>query len=344
MTKPSRSELYAASAAIAAIGAALVMLCPSSLAQEDPARDAGEMLRLMAGADHATYRARQLVVYFGTPQSAAMLDLRSSATEHSVRAESGDGVMRLWRRGDLGIVSSGRESVSDSSAPSVPLRPADVLAKYEIQVEDLQRILGLEVVPLVFVRRSDRTTVERLWVEPRSGIVYRRELYGAAGKLVGMSTIIDMDWGGSGDAERVETSAVAPSRVEEVVSSEAPPMLPHGYRLLGTYRMRMPGKPADHWVYTDGLHALSVFRTSGGISAPAGFVRTELDGAPAWTGPGPGTWAWEGGGRSGVVVAEEPALDPARLTEQLPKGGPTVWARLGSVWARAFHAIGGLFT
>ena len=304
--------------------------------------DPGEMLRRMAGADHATYRARQLVVFFGRPQSAAMLDLRSSANEHSVRAESGDGVTRLWRRGDLGIVSDGHGSISDSSSPTVPLRPEEVLAKYEIQVEGMQQIFDLDVVPLVLVRRSDRTTVERLWVEPRSGIVYRRELY-AGGKLVGMSAILDMHWGGEADAEPVEANAVAPSRVEEVADSDAPAVLPHGYRLRGTYRMQIPGGPADHWVYTDGLHALSVFRRTGNIKAPDGFVRTSLDGAPAWTGPGPGTWAWEGGGRSWVVVAEEPSLDPTLLTEQLPKGGPSIWARLGSLWARGFRAVGGIF-
>lgn len=325
------------------IATAAIAVCPAGVAQESAPVDAREMLRRMAGAEHSTYRARQLVVYFGSPQSAAMLDLRSSATEHSVRVETGEGATRLWRRGDIGVVSDGSGSLSDSSSPAVPLRPAEVLAKYEIQVEDPRQIFGLDVVPLVFVRRSDRVTVERLWVEPRSGIVYRRELYSAAGKLVGMSAILDMQWGGKADTEPVETSVVAPSRVEEVASSDAPAVLPHGYRLLGAYRMRMPERPADHWVYTDGIHALSVFRTTGNIRAPDGFVRTELDGARAWTGPGPGTWAWEGGGRSWVVVAEEPSLDPARLTEQLPKGGASIWARLGSLWARGFRAVGGIF-
>jgi hypothetical protein len=43
-------------------------------------------------------------------------------------------------------------------------------------------------------------------------------------------------------------------------------------------------------------------------------------------------------------VAEEPALDPVELTEVFPKGGPSVWARMGSVSSRAFRALVSLFS
>jgi hypothetical protein len=327
---------------VALIGA-VMLLQPASVAQEQPPLDAQAVLRKMARTEHATYRVRQLVVYFGTPQSAAVLDVRSSPSGRSVRAQSGDDVTRLWRKAGFGIVSNGGATMSDASPPAVSLRPSDVLAKYEVEVDEPQSLFGVDVVPLVLVRRSDRATIERLWVDSQSGMVFRRELYGPGGKLVGLSAILDMDWGGSADAEPMERDAVASSRVEEAIASDAPPALANGYRLLGTYRISTPATPAEHWVYSDGMHALSIFRTSGNLKAPAGFTRTNLDGARVWTGPGPGTWAWEGGGRTWVVVAEEPALDPVRLTEPLPRGGPSIWSRLGSVWARAFRAVGELF-
>ncbi|HYZ91770.1 MAG TPA: hypothetical protein VFA34_05170 [Actinomycetota bacterium] len=326
----------------AATALAAMLLAPATAAQESNPADARAVLRRMARTESATYRARQLVVYFGTPQSAAVLDVRSSAAGRSVRAESGEDVTRLWRKAGIGIVSSGRATMSDTSLPAVALRPSDILAKYEVQMERSERLFGLDILRLVLVRRSDRAATERLWVDPESGFVYRRELYGAGGKLVGLSAILDMRWGGAADAEPMER-AVEPSRVTESDASDAPRMLPNGYRLLGTYRIRTPQAPAEHWVYSDGMHALSIFRTNGSMRTPAGFEQTTLDGSRAWTGPGPGTWAWEGGGRSWVVVAEEPALDAAKLTEQLPKGGPSVWSRLGSVWARAFRVVGGLF-
>jgi hypothetical protein len=97
-------------------------------------------------------------------------------------------------------------------------------------------------------------------------------------------------------------------------------------------------------VYTDGLHALSVFRAAGGLRVPHGFVRSDVGGARAWAGPGPGTWAWEGAGSSWVVVAEEPDLDPAQLLSRFPHGSPSVWARMGRLWSKVFAVIDGLFS
>jgi hypothetical protein len=44
-----------------------------------------------------------------------------------------------------------------------------------------------------------------------------------------------------------------------------------------------------------------------------------------------------------MLVAEEPALVAAELLDPFPRGGPSLGARLGSVWSRMFRAVGGLF-
>ena len=327
----------------AVVSAGIVLLAPAqALAQTEPA-DAAGYLERMSDAETATYRARELVVYFGDPQSAAVLDVRSSPGGHFVRAESGESVTRLWRRADLGMVSTGAESISDAAPPSVALRPEAVLAKYEVRVEEAQDVIGVRLVPLALHRRSDETTVERLWLHAPSGMVYRRELYGPTGSLVGLSAILEMQWGERAAGDPFEPSERAPSRVEATSSAGAPPTLANGYRLIGTYRFASPVEPADHWVYSDGLHALSVFRSRGGLRVPEGFTPAELGATRGWTGPGPGTWAWEGGGSSWLILAEEPALDPGRLTAPFPHGGPSAWARMGSLWSRAFHAVARVF-
>lgn len=343
--EPSHAELSLLGSAIALVGTALLLLHPTpSAAQSEEPNDASGFLEIMASAEHATYKARQLVVYFGDPQSAAVLDVSSTNEGHFVRAESGDDVTRLWKRADLGLINVNDESIRDALPAGVPLRPAEVLRKYRVDVESPKEIVGIKCTPLVLIRRSDRATVERLWVHPTSGVVYRRELYGVGGKLVGMFAILDMDWGMRSEDEPMDTSLEAPAEVMAAATiGSAPDVLPDGYRLLRSYRIGMKS-PADHWLYTDGIHALSVFRTPGGLRPPAGFVKADLGGAKGWVGPGPGTWAWEGGGATWVVVAEEPALDPARLTQPFPRGGPSLWSRLGSVWSRAFRAVGGLFS
>lgn len=313
---------------------------PAAIAQEAPSR-AEAILERIASTEGATYQARQLVVSFGRPQAAAVLDVRSSPGGHFVRSESGGEVARMWRRDGLGVVSEGRGWTSDPSPPVVELRPEAVITKYDVTVEGEQDVVGVPLIPLTLVRRSDRATVERLWVHDESGIVYRRELYDPEGTLVGMTAVLDMRWGRLAAPDPVDAAPGEVEGVRSVRDAGAPAVLPAGYRLEGTYRIDDPdGRDVSHWVYADGLHALSVFSMPGGLKAPAGFLEHA---GGLFVGPGPGTWAWEGAGRTWVLVAEEPGLDPALLRAPLPAGGHTIWARLGSVWARLFSAIGALF-
>lgn len=341
--KAKGSDLLVLAVALALIAAALALVSrpTPSLAQE---AEAGPYLDKMAGAQGATYHARQLVVLFGGRESAAVLDVRSAPGATFVRAEAGTEVTRVWRRPDHGIVEAPGSTLEDEAPPALSIRTDEILAKYEVSVGKPEKILGVDVVPLTLVRRNDRATVERLWVNEASGVVYRRELYGDGGGLVGMSTILDMRWGEDATVEPFDAGAQTPSRVDVTSAPGAPRRLPNSYRLVSGSHMDAGGRPTDHWIYSDGLHVLSVFRTQGAMRAPPGFAPTVVDGARAWVGPGPGTWAWEGGGASWVVVAEEPALDPSEMTSALPHGGRSVWGRMGSLWARAFRWVGSLFS
>jgi negative regulator of sigma E activity len=336
------SQLLCVATSAATIAASLMLMVPSAQTQETPAA-ASAVLERMAGAEHATYQARQLVVYMGEPQSAAVLDVRSGLDGTFVRAEAGKDVRRLWLDRSHGVVSDQRAVLEDTSPPSVALSVPSVLRKYAVEVGAPAELLGVDVVPLALHRRKDRMLVERMWVHRASGVVYRRELFGSSGELVGMCTMLDMHWGSApGAAAEVLDEPGRPDLVSTRSRTAAPARLPYGYTFVRGYRLGADGGRADHWVYTDGLHVLSVFRTAGSSSAPDGFRPLELDEREVYSGPGPGTWAWEGGGYSWVVVSEESALDPAELTARFPHGGPSVWARLGSVWARMWHAVVGL--
>ncbi len=326
--------LFALSAAIVALS--LVM--PPADADDNPVA-AKAFLTKVAGAEGTPYRARQLVVYFGRPQSAAVLDVQSTASGEFVRAESGSSVTKIWRQPGMGIVSSAGTNLEEANEQLVPIVPSEIVAKYDIEVGPTQELLGVPVVPLTLVRRDDGRLVERWLVHESSGIVYQRGLYNANDKLVAMSTIIDMQWGNAGLAERFDPGTGTPTVVKSVRATDAPKRLSEGYRLLHAYRLNVGGRTAQHLVYSDGLHALSVFRTNGRLRAPSGFVATRFGKVRGWTGPGPGTWAWEGGGHGFVLVSEEPALDPAQMIRPFPKGGPSALARMGSLWSTLFHWI-----
>jgi hypothetical protein len=340
---PSSTELLAVAISIVLAASALLLLSPGASIADDKNSEASMYLGRIASSQLATYQARELVVYFGKPQSAALVDVYSSNGAQFVRAEAGTTITRLWRRADRGIVSASRGAIEDASPPDVVVSPADVLAKYAVDVGAPEKMLGVTVVPLSFQRRRDDATVERIWVHPASGIVYRRELYAPSGRRIGMSTIIDMHWGEKTPTERFDRAVEVPTQAREGRVSGAPARLANGYRLLGGYHLKMAGRPADQWLYSDGLHALSVFRTHGGLRAPADFRPSKVGRLHAFRGPGPGTWAWEGGGSTWVIVAEESALDPTDMTRPFPKGGPSAWARMGSLWARAARGVRSLF-
>jgi hypothetical protein len=340
--EPVGRDVIVLAAAVIASALALMSRQPT-LAEDRPSNQPVVYLEKLATTDATPYHARQLVVYMGQPQSAAVLDIRSTPQSTFVRADGGDNTMRLWRHASGGIVSGNTGTITDDGPAAVPVNAADIVTKYDVSVGPAQKILGVDVVPLTLVRKSDQMMVERMWVHPPSGVVYRRELYGPNGKLVGLSTIIDMRWGEHADAERYEVPSIRPSRAWATLAHDAPDRLPFGYTLAGTYAIDMRGHRSVQWVYTDGLHALSVFRAPGGLRVPRGFVRADVRGVRAWTGPGPGTWVWEGAGSSWVIVAEEPDLDAAQLLAPFPHASPSAWARMGRLWSKAGRGIARLF-
>ena len=328
----------------------VALLAPNGLRAQEPdvpdtterpvGDDASALLEKIAGADGASYSARQLVVYLDDPQSNALLDVRSSKDGRLVRARSGNDVTRHWSRSQAH--DDAQASRVHATQPQVRVDPTLVIEKYEIAIGAQEKLLGVGVVPLTLSRRSDGTVVERWWVQATTGVMYKRELYNATGELVCLSTLIEMDWGDPGPPDPM-ASSVAGDVPQAAPAPDAPRRLAGGYELWRTYRLEVDGRPTEQWIYSDGLHALSVFRTRGGLRAPDGFETVALGPHAAFAGPGPGTWAWEGAGQTWVVVAEEPAIDPAALTQPFPKGGPSVWARLGSVWSRIGGGIVSVF-
>lgn len=335
MMAPRAKDTVAFACAAAVLSAALAVWSRApSMAQDKPGSDPIAYFEKISSTDTTPYHARQLVVYMDHPQSAALLDIQSTPTATFVRADAGNDIVRLWRKPGSGVVTSAQDAVTDDGLEPAAVRASDIVAKYTVAAGPHQKILGVDVVPLTLVRRSDELTVERLWVNPPSGVVYRRELFARTGRLEAMSTIIDMKWGEASTTERYEPGTVPSSRVRTVAAGGAPAHLPYGYTFTHAYGVAFHGHDTTQWVYSDGLHALSVFAMRGGLRTPSGFVSSRIGNATVYAGPGPGTWAWEGGGRAWVVVAEEPDLEPSLLLSEFPHGTPSVWSRMGSLWSK----------
>lgn len=295
-----------------------------------------DYLKQMSSAATISYKSRQLVVYLDEPQSAAVMRVQSWQGRKFVRSESDGEVTQVWREPARGLVYGSGHAYEDSSLPRVEMKPSRVLSKFDINIGSP----GSDgFLPLDLIRRSDRRLVERIWVDPRTGLVYRRELFGSRGHTIGLTTMLEMEIGDGGNLEPLEPRNRA-RKVKQVTKPKAPETLPYNYELAGTYEISAGKRPSTHWVYSDGLHTLSVFRTKGVLDKPDGYHKAELDDGQAWVGPGPGTWTWQGGPNVWVIVAEEPQLDPEVLTSDLPTAGRSAPAKLGSWWSRALHWVG----
>jgi hypothetical protein len=310
----------------------MVVVCAGAviaadLADAKEAQTPEQFLEMVANAHTVEYSAKQLVVYFGDRESAALLNVRSTRYGRYVHASSG-----------------GKDTRSDAGDPrgaQVLVRPDAVFRKYDVAVGEREELLGVELAPLTLTRRSDDSLAERWWVHPSSGVVYKREQFDASGDLVGLTTITEMEWEAPVTADADPAAIEVPRAFD---APDAPQQLAGGYTFWRAFRVEAGGTDSEQWVYSDGLHALSVFRSKGHMKTPDTFTEVEVAGDRAFAGPGPGTWAFEGDGHSFVVVAEEAALDPAELLEPFPRGGGrSIWERLGSVWSELFRAIGSLF-
>lgn len=313
------------------------MAGPDAGAQTDPT----PYIHKLSESTRATYQARQLVVYLGKPQSAAIVEVRSTPAGTFLRAQSTGDTLRVWRDPWRGLATDDERALEDAGPPSVPLDPELLLSKYRVDVGAASWLLGVGVVPLTLVRREDRRTVERLWLQPETGVIYRRELFSASGDLIGLATMLDMRWGDVDAPESYEGDEPSPVKVER--ARGVPEHLPYGYRLQAAYRLDADGRQIVHWVYSDGLHALSVFRSPGSATPSEDASPIRLRGAVAWTGPGFGTWTWEGKRSAWTLVAEEPQLDPDLLTRPFPHGGRSIADRMGAWWAKAFRWLGDRF-
>ena len=159
---------------------------------------------------------------------------------------------------------------------------------------------------------------ERLYLDPESGLLLRREMLDARGepyRSVGYVTIAPSQAPAPATPrprgrERFSTGDVsAPYR--------APRRLGDGYRLVGAYRKR----GAVHLFYSDGLHGLSVFEQRGRLGPSGrGGREVELLGRTvrAYSTAAGEAAVWEGNGIVYTLVSDGPWQDLAAAARGLP--------------------------
>lgn len=187
--------------------------------------------------------------------------------------------------------------------------------------------------------------VARLWIDDRSGLLLRREIFDAAGRLARESAFIDIHVSGSGFMQHLPPTAPEPA-THGVDLGEREGLLEAGWdcpdeagamRLLRIETMGRPG--ALHLTYSDGLSRMSVFEQRGSLADRSlrGFETMLLGGRLVHAREGMPTYVvWEDDGLVFTAVTDGPLDSVGAVVRNAPAWETErgFWARVGSGMAR----------
>ena len=261
-------------------------------------------------------------------------ELGVRAVGGEIRVQSPTGVS-----GDDDALGDGSTMVLQASAVS-PVGGStgdNLLAPALERKYDVEKAVGPEVAGRdtdLFVLRAGGKIREQLAIDPESGLVLRREVFGPEGRPVRILTVLQLDTapvpdagaatGGKDDQPRSIRVAGLPS------AYRGPDGLAGGYRRVAAYR---DGRLV-HLLYTDGLHGMSLFSQpgtlSGGSLPPGGqAVRVGDASGVHYTWPGGDVVTWQMGSVVHTLVGDGTSADLLAAARSLPRPSkPSVVSRL----------------
>lgn len=215
-------------------------------------------------------------------------------------------------------------------------------ASYDLAVLDPDHVLGRPAT-VVGVGR-DGGLVAKIWIDDRSGLMLKRELY-QQGRLVRASEYVSIDIT-RGDrmflnhlGPELATSSNPLDTADAARLSDAgwacPDSLGQGFQLTGLMQVDA-GADVMHAEYTDGLSSVSVFSERGTLdpSKLGGFSRLGAGAEPVYVRSGlPTVAVWESDSTVYALVSDAPADTVSSLVESLPhqvEAEPGLGGRVGT--------------
>lgn len=298
--------------------------------------------------------------------------LRRSAAAMSSTSYSGTRVLSAWGRDSATTVLVDVEHVAGQGT-RLSMRGggiADDTATFLAAGEDGQgHTLGVQMFDLltesyavslgpadsvagrssrvVEVSRGD-SLAARLWIDDRSGLLLRREVFDHAGRLVRESTFIDVDVEDGAPRFMAHLPPVPPESDDQGVDVDRRPALEaEGWdcpgqagamRLVGIEVMERTG--AVHMTYSDGLTRMSVFEQRGSLDSESvrGFETLRLGDQVVNVREGMPTYAvWQEDGLVFTVVTDGPLDTVAGVVASEPVSRapePDFWERVAGGMTR----------
>ena len=249
-----------------------LLACAPGVVQPPAAWSSPEkhLFRLMGAGRRATYEGVQSIeMRFRGRHSkgtARVKQMQRCTRTEILGPDRMKGTVILERDGSQLVRRPGAATWQPRHEPSPMQNPRKILHNYSVQLAGSGTIAGREAGILEIRMRPVGKLMRKLWVDQRTGVVLRTEVYNWSGQLVSETEFSEIDYSPALDAQ--EFKAPPPSDIRpraqgappEGADAPKPSFLPPGYEIVGTPRWvtSRVGK-AMHLRYSDGLIPISVF-------------------------------------------------------------------------------------
>jgi sigma-E factor negative regulatory protein RseB len=221
------------------------------------------------------------------------------------------------------------KTVDPLTIPSIGTGPLDLLrSNYELTVGPSPT----GQVEIVARRTADGSVAGRFWIDRSSGLLVRREVIDAAGRLARASAFVSLEVGPVAmPAARPSPEPTASGDVLDPAALDAlrgaswvlPATLPAGMVLYDARQTSIDGADVVHLGYSDGISTMSVFVQRGHLDTGefGQWQRWDLGGPVYVRADGLSErMAWDGHGHVYTVVSDAPGSVVDSAVETLPHG------------------------
>lgn len=322
----------------------------SPSAPDDP--QAVRLLRRAVAADHTVaYRGTQFVaVWSPAADSSKLVDVANFPGRGTTVAGRGGDSSTAFVDRSADARTPGSEASGDH-VESLGL----LTGAYQLRLAAPGHSAG-RTTDVVEAVRADGAVAARFWLDQRTGVLVRRELYDHDGSLVRANAFVDLDFGpapgpgGSSEQPARATSGPSADDGPVVAVADYPRLAGQGWncceRRLGSGPALRDVRRSDdgvrlHLSYTDGLVSTSVFEQRGELDEAGmrGFTRRTADAGDVYVKYGLSSYAvWAGNGLVYTAVCDTPqgldAVLAAFPRDRVTTTGPGLTQRLDRGAAR----------
>lgn len=143
--------------------------------------------------------------------------------------------------------------------------PENLQRYYTIKLGGTERVAGVNCQMLTLEPRDAYRHGYQLWLDKRTGLPLKSRIVNSNGGVVSMFVFSEIQIGRALDAQNFRQHLAGKKIIMASIDRPPSPIwdvsAPPGYKLVLEATRPLPGKkmPVSHWVFSDGLSALSLF-------------------------------------------------------------------------------------